>query len=46
MAIELIQIGKAYVDELSQDKMREYRGTLNKPGKESPYRDRPGRGKP
>ena len=41
MAIELIQIGKAYVDELSQDKMREYRGTLNKPGKESPYRDRP-----
>ena len=41
MAIELIQIGKAYVDELSQEKMREYRGTLNKPGKESPYRDRP-----
>ena len=46
MAIELIQIGKAYVDELSQEKMREYRGTLNKPGKESPLPGPPGRGKP
>ena len=41
MAIALIQIGKAYVDELSQDEIREYRGTLREPGKESPYRNRP-----
>jgi len=41
MAIELIQIGKAYVDELSQDEIREYRGTLTRPGLESPYRNRP-----
>ena len=41
MAIELIQIGKAYVDELSQDEIREYRGSLREPGKESPYRHRP-----
>ncbi len=41
MAIELIQFGKAYVDELSQDEIREYRGTLREPGKESPYRNRP-----
>ena len=41
MAVELIRIGKAYVDELSQNEIREYRGTLNEPGKESPYRNRP-----
>ena len=41
LAVELIQIGKAYVDELSQNEIREYRGTLNEPGKESPYRNRP-----
>jgi len=41
MAVELIQIGKAYVDELSQDEIREYRGTLTQPGLESPYRNRP-----
>ena len=41
MAVELIQIGKAYVDELSPDEIREYRGTLSKPGVNSPYRDRP-----
>ncbi len=41
MAIELIQIGKAYVDELSQDEIRQYRGTLTRPGLESPYRNRP-----
>lgn len=40
MAVELIQIGKAYVDELSPDEIREYRGTLTEPGKESPYRNR------
>lgn len=40
MAVELIQVGKAYVDELSPDEIREYRGTLTKPGKESPYRNR------
>lgn len=33
--------GKAYVDDLSPDEIREYRGTLTKSGKESPYRDRP-----
>jgi len=39
-AIELIQKGLAYVDELSADEIREYRGTLTQPGKNSPYRDR------
>lgn len=39
-AIELIEKGLAYVDELSPDQMREYRGTLTDPGKNSPYRDR------
>ena len=39
-AIELIEKGLAYVDELSADKIREYRGTLTQPGKNSPYRDR------
>lgn len=39
-AIELIEKGLAYVDELSPDEMREYRGTLTEQGKNSPYRDR------
>jgi len=40
-AVQLIQAGKAYVDELSPEEMREYRGTLTEPGRESPWRDRP-----
>ncbi|MGB9665173.1 MAG: glutamine--tRNA ligase/YqeY domain fusion protein [Ignavibacteria bacterium] len=39
-AIELIKKGKAYVCDLSADEIREYRGTLTEPGKESPYRNR------
>jgi glutaminyl-tRNA synthetase len=39
-AVQLIKAGKAYVDDLSADEIREYRGTLTKPGKESPYRNR------
>lgn len=39
-AIKLIKMGKAYVDDLSADEIREYRGTLTEPGKESPYRTR------
>ena len=39
-AIQLIKAGKAYVDDLNADEVREYRGTLTQPGKESPYRDR------
>ncbi len=39
-AVELIKKGKAYVDDLSPDEVREYRGTLTEPGKESPYRNR------
>ena len=39
-AIILIQKGKAYVDDLTADEIREYRGTLTEPGKESPYRNR------
>ena len=39
-SIELIKKGLAYVDELSPEEMREYRGTLTEPGKNSPYRDR------
>ncbi len=39
-AIKLIKMGKAYVDDLTADEIREYRGTLKEPGKESPYRDR------
>ena len=39
-AVQLIKDGKAYVDDLSGDDTREYRGTLTKPGKESPYRNR------
>ncbi|HQL91819.1 MAG TPA: glutamine--tRNA ligase/YqeY domain fusion protein [Anaerolineaceae bacterium] len=41
MAIKLIKKGKAYVDELSPEETREYRGTLTEPGKNSPWRDRP-----
>ncbi len=41
MAIKLIEKGKAFVDELSFDEMRDYRGTLTEPGKNSPWRDRP-----
>lgn len=40
-AAALIRKGKAYVCDLSADQMREYRGTLTEPGKESPYRNRP-----
>jgi glutaminyl-tRNA synthetase len=40
-AVYLIENGKAYVDELSADEIREHRGTLTEPGKESPWRDRP-----
>jgi glutaminyl-tRNA synthetase len=40
-AVELITQGKAYVDSLSADQIRAYRGTLTEPGQNSPYRDRP-----
>ncbi|AEY02002.1 glutaminyl-tRNA synthetase [Oceanimonas sp. GK1] len=40
-AVELIEKGLAYVDELSPEQIREYRGTLTSPGRNSPYRDRP-----
>ena len=40
-AIQLIKKGKAYVDSLAPDEIRTFRGTLNEPGKESPYRNRP-----
>ncbi len=39
-AIQLIKAGKAYVCDLTPDEIREYRGTLTKPGKDSPYRNR------
>ena len=39
-AVTLIKDGKAYVDHLTAEKIREYRGTLTEPGKESPYRNR------
>ncbi|MDD6919961.1 MAG: glutamine--tRNA ligase/YqeY domain fusion protein [Eubacteriales bacterium] len=39
-AITLIKKGKAYVDDLTAEQIREYRGTLKEPGKESPYRNR------
>lgn len=39
-AVQLIKKGLAYVDDLSPDEIREYRGTLTEPGKESPYRNR------
>lgn len=40
IAVELIKKGKAYVCDLNAEEMRQYRGTLGTPGKESPYRDR------
>ncbi|MEW6660122.1 MAG: glutamine--tRNA ligase/YqeY domain fusion protein [Thermodesulfobacteriota bacterium] len=40
-ALHLIKTGKAYVDDLSAEEIREYRGTLIEPGKDSPYRTRP-----
>ncbi len=39
-AVHLVRAGKAYVDDLSADEIREYRGTLTAPGRESPYRGR------
>ena len=39
-AVELINKGKAYIDDLTQEEIRENRGTLTEPGKESPYRNR------
>ena len=39
-ALQLIKAGKAFVCDLTADQMREYRGTLTEPGKNSPYRDR------
>ena len=39
-ALDLIRKGKAYVDDLDQEQIRKYRGTLTEPGVESPYRDR------
>ncbi len=41
LAVDLIRKGKAYVCDLDVEKVREYRGTINRPGKESPWRDRP-----
>ena len=41
IAVRLIKEGKAYVDSLSAEEMKEYRGTLTQPGKNSPDRDRP-----
>ncbi len=40
MAVQLIKSGKAYVCDLNAEQMREYRGTLTEPGKNSPYRER------
>jgi glutaminyl-tRNA synthetase len=39
-AVQLVNAGKAYVDDLPADKITEYRGNLTKPGRNSPYRDR------
>ena len=39
-ALHLVRAGKAYVDDLSAEEMREYRGTLTEPGRDSPYRER------
>lgn len=39
-AVSLVEMGSAYVDSLSADEIREYRGTLTEPGKDSPYRSR------
>ena len=40
-AVHLVRAGKAYVDDLSADEIREHRGTLTEPGRHSPWRDRP-----
>ncbi|HJW76471.1 MAG TPA: glutamine--tRNA ligase/YqeY domain fusion protein [Thermoleophilia bacterium] len=40
-AVDLVRTGRAYVDDLSADEIREYRGTLTEPGRDSPWRDRP-----
>ncbi len=40
-AVQLIKDGKAYVEDLSADEIRQYRGTLSEPGQNSPHRDRP-----
>ncbi len=40
-AVDLIRAGGAYVDDLSADEIRDHRGTLTEPGRNSPYRDRP-----
>ncbi len=40
-AVHLVRAGKAYVDDLSADEIREFRGTLTEPGRNSPWRDRP-----
>ena len=40
-AVDLVKQGKAYVDDLSADEIREYRGTLTEPGQPSPWRERP-----
>ncbi|MFC1860734.1 glutamine--tRNA ligase/YqeY domain fusion protein [Chloroflexota bacterium] len=40
-AVQLIKAGKAYVDDLTAEDIRDYRGTLTEPGKPSPYRERP-----
>jgi len=40
-AVDLIRAGKAYVDDLTPEEIREYRGTLTEPGRESPWRSRP-----
>ena len=40
-AVHLIRAGKAYVDDLSADEIREHRGTFTEPGRNSPWRDRP-----
>ena len=39
-AVQLIELGKAYVDSLTADQIREYRGTLTEPGRDGPFRDR------
>src|ERR1700720_1293264 len=41
VAVELIKQGKAYVDSLNAEQIRQYRGTLTEPGRNGPYRDRP-----
>src|SRR2546421_5873631 len=40
-AVQLVRAGKAYVDDLTADAIRQHRGTLTEPGRNSPYRDRP-----